>query len=72
MNELLMSQIDEYTAQQNAPENSGGSGIDKNNYTPAKVPVTFSLTRWLHDNWIAVFVVLTMLTLLVALNPYKS
>lgn len=72
MNELLMSQIDEYTAQQNAPENIGGSGIDKNGYTPAKVPASFSLTRWLHDNWIAVFVVLTMLTLLVALNPYKS
>lgn len=72
MNELLMSQIDEYTAQQNAPVNDGGSGIDKNSYTPAKVPGSFSLTRWLHDNWIAVFVVLTMLTLLVAINPYKS
>lgn len=72
MNELLMSQIDEYTEKQNAPVNGGGSGIDKNSYTPAKVTVTFSLTRWLHDNWIAVFVVLTMLTLLVALNPYKS
>lgn len=71
MNELLMSQIDEYTAQQTtAPVD--GSGIDKNGYTSAKVPASFSLTRWLHDNWIAVFVVLTMLTLLVALNPYKS